>query len=78
MVEARGPSARSAGDPPGLLADVAELLGGESARSRRFLGGLIVGALVGAALAGGSLRRRRAPVPDRAPHPSARPPDPVS
>ena len=43
----------------GQLADLAELLGGESARSRRFLGGLVVGALVGAAVAGGTLFRRR-------------------
>ena len=45
--------------PLGALADLAELLGGESAGSRRFLGGLAVGAIVGAALAGGSLLRRR-------------------
>ena len=44
---------------PGGLADVAELLGGESDRSRRFLGGLIAGALVGAAVAGSTLLRRR-------------------
>ena len=47
---------------PGLagltgLADLAELLGGDSPRSRRFLGGLVVGALVGAAVAGGALVR---------------------
>jgi hypothetical protein len=41
------------------LAGLAELLGGESDRSRRFLGGLIAGALVGAALAGSTLLRRR-------------------
>jgi hypothetical protein len=45
--------------PLGGLADLAELLAGETPRSRRFLGGLVVGALVGAALAGGSLLRRR-------------------
>jgi hypothetical protein len=45
--------------PLGSLADLAELLGGESARSRKFLGGLVIGALVGAAVAGGSLVRRR-------------------
>ena len=45
--------------PLGGLADLAELLGGDTPRSRRFLGGLVVGALVGAALAGGSLLRRR-------------------
>jgi hypothetical protein len=50
-----------AGDPRPLggLADLADLLGGDSDRSRRFLGGLIAGALVGAALAGGTLLRRR-------------------
>ena len=45
--------------PLGGLADLAQLLGGESPRSRTFLGGLAIGALVGAALAGGSLLRRR-------------------
>ncbi|MEW6223757.1 MAG: hypothetical protein AB1627_03935 [Chloroflexota bacterium] len=45
--------------PLGGLADLAELLGGDTPRSRRFLGGLVVGALVGAALAGGSLLRGR-------------------
>lgn len=51
---------RSAGPRPlGALADLAELLAGESPRSRRFLGGMIVGALVGAAIAGGALLRRR-------------------
>ena len=44
---------------PGGLVDLVELLGGESDRSRRFLGGLIAGALVGAALAGSALLRRR-------------------
>ena len=44
---------------PGGLAELADLLGGESERSRRFLGGLIAGALVGAALAGTALLRRR-------------------
>jgi hypothetical protein len=43
----------------GALADFAELLGGETRRSRRFLRGLVAGALVGAVVAGGSLRRRR-------------------
>jgi hypothetical protein len=44
----------------GSLADLADLLGGESDRSRRFLGGVVAGALVGAALAGATLLRRRA------------------
>jgi hypothetical protein len=53
---------RSATDPRALggLADLADLLGGESDRSRRFLGGIVAGALVGAALAGATLLRRRA------------------
>lgn len=45
--------------PVGSLADLSDLLGGDSNRSRRFLGGLIAGALVGAAIAGGTLLRRR-------------------
>jgi hypothetical protein len=44
--------------PLGGLADLAELLGGDTSRSQRFLGGLVIGALVGAALAGGTLLRR--------------------
>jgi len=43
------------------LTDVTALLGGETQRSRRFLGGLIAGALVGAAIAGSVLVRRRPP-----------------
>jgi hypothetical protein len=45
--------------PLGELAALAELLDGDTARSRRFLRGLVIGALVGAAVAGGSLFRRR-------------------
>jgi hypothetical protein len=45
--------------PLGGLADLADLLGGESAGSRRFITGLIAGAVVGAIMAGGSLVRRR-------------------
>ena len=45
--------------PLGDLADLAELLAGETPGSKRFLRGLVVGALVGAAVAGGSLLRRR-------------------
>jgi len=45
--------------PLGGLAALAELLGGDSVRSRRFLGGIAAGALVGAAVAGTALLRRR-------------------
>ena len=44
---------------PARLAELADLLGGESSRSKRFLGGLVVGALAGAALAGASFLTRR-------------------
>ena len=44
---------------PARLAELADLLGGESSRSKRFLGGLVVGALAGAALAGASVLARR-------------------
>jgi len=44
---------------PARLAELADLLGGESARSRRFLGGLVVGALAGAAVAGTAALARR-------------------
>ena len=57
---------RPADDPPGAgprplgsLADLSELLGGDTNRSRRFLGGLIAGALVGAAVAGTAALRLR-------------------
>jgi hypothetical protein len=40
------------------LADLAELLSGDSAGSRRFLGGLALGALVGAAIAGSTIWQR--------------------
>ena len=46
------------GPLPGL-ADLSELLGGESPDSRRFLRGLALGALVGAAIAGSSIWQRR-------------------
>lgn len=60
-VSDRGRVARITGQPPmqGGLAELADLLGGESEGSRRFIGGLIAGALVGAALAGMALLRRR-------------------
>ena len=44
---------------PARLAELAELSGGESSRSRRFLGGLVIGALAGAAIAGAAAARRR-------------------
>ena len=51
---------RDAPMPP-AVADVVELLSGQSGASKTFLGGLIAGALVGAAVAGsGFLRRRKA------------------
>jgi len=61
-----GPGARDPGGPRSTgprplgssLGDLAELLGGDTQRSRRFLGGLIAGALVGAAIAGTTLLRR--------------------
>jgi hypothetical protein len=57
----RGIPRVTAGGAPGIgtLADVADLFGGESERSRRLLGGLMAGALVGAALAGYVLRSRQ-------------------
>lgn len=70
------PSVRSTGgdarpeagrvDLPTPLAEALELLAGESATSRTFLGGVVLGALVGAAVAGASLWRHRSP--DRAPN----------
>jgi hypothetical protein len=44
--------------PLANLAELAELLKGESAGSRRFLGGLALGALVGAAIAGSTIWQR--------------------
>ena len=41
------------------LAELSELLGGESHDSRRFLRGLALGALVGAAIAGSTIWQRR-------------------
>ena len=49
----------SADTAPARLAELAELLGGESSRSKRFLGGLVVGALAGAAIAGAVAARLR-------------------
>jgi hypothetical protein len=53
------PTRSTAPRPLGGLGDLAELLGGDSERSKRFLGGIAVGALVGAAIAGAALVRRR-------------------
>ena len=53
------PTRSTAPRPLGGLGDLAELLGGDSDRSRRFLGGIAVGALVGAAVAGAAFMRRR-------------------
>ena len=53
------PERSTAPRPLGGLGDLAELLGGDSDRSRRFLGGIAVGALVGAAVAGAAFMRRR-------------------
>jgi hypothetical protein len=52
---------------PARLAELADLLGGESSRSKRFLGGLVVGALAGAALAGASALARRRGSDDSSP-----------
>ncbi len=41
------------------LADAADLLAGDSAVSRTFIGGLVLGALAGAVLAGATLARTR-------------------
>lgn len=57
--DARAMGRLSSGPRPlGGLADLAELLGGNSDRSRRLLGGLAIGALAGAAVAGALLRAR--------------------
>jgi len=47
------------------LAELAELMGGESPASRRFLRGLALGALVGAAIAGSRIWARRGQPPAR-------------
>ena len=54
------PRTRVPSTAPARLTELAELLGGESARSRKFLGGLVIGALVGAAVAGTAALARRA------------------
>jgi hypothetical protein len=55
----KAPQTRDAA--PAAVVALADLLGGESSRSKRFLGGIVAGALVGAAVAGSSLLRRRLP-----------------
>jgi hypothetical protein len=55
---ARGGSGPGVAPGIGAVAGIVDLLGGESDRSRRFLGGLVAGALVGAAVAGMALVRR--------------------
>jgi len=59
---ARSSSTRGQLQLPGGAGDLGaflDLLGGDSPRSRRFLGGIVMGALVGAAIAGSSVLRRR-------------------
>ena len=66
MTDDRNRPAITVDTAPARLSDLADLLGGESSRSRRFLGGLIIGALAGAAIAGlAALQRRDADHPDR-------------
>lgn len=55
----RDPEPPSYRGPLQGLAELAELLGGETPGSRRFLRGLALGALVGAAIAGSRLWARR-------------------
>lgn len=45
---------------PPQVAEALDLLAGESTTSRSFVGGLVLGALVGAAIAGSSALRHRA------------------
>jgi hypothetical protein len=56
---ARGEPRLTGPRPLGPIADLADLLAGETPSSRTFITGLIAGALVGAAVAGGSWIRRR-------------------
>jgi hypothetical protein len=60
---------------PARLAELADLLGGESSRSKRFLGGLVVGALAGAAVAGAGFLARRRVMDDGDDPPQAAPTD---
>ena len=59
MTDAPKPPAIGGDNAPVRLAELADLLGGESSRSRRFLGGLVIGALAGAAIAGSVAARLR-------------------
>jgi hypothetical protein len=58
---------------PAPIAALGDLLAGETPASRRFLRGLILGAFVGAMIAGSTLARRRTTRTDddRAGHPGA-------
>ena len=61
MTDDRSRATRTTDTAPARIAALADLLGGESSRSRRFLGGLVAAALEGAAIAGTSFLRRRVP-----------------
>ena len=61
MADDKSGSRNTEAAAPAALMALADLLGGESSRSKRFLGGLVAGALVGAAVAGTSFLRRRLP-----------------
>jgi hypothetical protein len=54
-----GDGERDAGPLSTALTGAAGLLSGDSGTSRRFIGGLVIGALVGAAVAGSSFLRAR-------------------
>jgi len=58
---------------PASIAALGDLIAGDSPASRRFLRGLILGAFVGAMIAGSTLARRRPirPDDDRGGHPGA-------
>ncbi len=56
--ETPDPGADEALSMSAVVADLAELVSGDTRRSRRFLGGVVAGALIGAAVAGSALLRR--------------------